>query len=673
MQGMIYPRDDRYKARLEKFQAEAKAALEEQKTESEIQEHTQSLGYNLTPYEVAVVERANKIAAVERAEEERRATFEKQIAAIASAGPFDEKEGEDDVNVSGDEGSTHSDSANGHHSTHSTPAKKRFKPHQSPVPRSPEALREAMELDDDPPAPMMDVNAELRPDDLLPDVFPPQVANTHFGSSSCYLQEEVETSKQRVFVAGFMHGDTRGLEVKREEMDRLSSLQPAPQPVDNAAASPPQPPVNVTPKVVAVPQPKPKPKPTKQVPAMSKEEMQTLYMQVRRKPLQWKPDEDGHFQVVVFNEPKPIKIDGTVPKGSGKTCQHSLGVRHPTAVLKWMMQDGDEVIEVPGVPQEKLHTPQVFHNLPMDQLVSIQSLSRDYVPSKKSFAVAPYLDSKIVKFDKPRNRAPFEWIIVETKATSTVTVPVRAWDCDYYLDIGAKLRGAYPEAFVEYCLVMDEQLIGVQNKSIASGDNFFYLNELKLLNPTPVDALLTWEQHSASTIEDVIGRQAAKEIVDEEEAPHCKGKKNPKTVKVPRRVYDDVVRCLPPKRKLVAEMGSLLLGKTFELPMVPLNIGIEEPKNKPAASETQKKVGRQPGELKRAAPPTSTRATRGSAPPPPPPRHLHHLNPRLPRATKASTVQPTQLPGQCKGDSQCRSTAILCQIISYICSNKLNH
>ena len=66
---------------------------------------------------------------------------------------------------------------------------------------------------------------ELKPGDLLLAVDYPHEAEAC--PADPLLQEEVETSKNRaVCDAGFMHGDARGLEVKREEMDRLSSMAP---------------------------------------------------------------------------------------------------------------------------------------------------------------------------------------------------------------------------------------------------------------------------------------------------------------------------------------------------------------------------------------------------------------------------------------------------------------
>ena len=53
----------------------------------------------------------------------------------------------------------------------------------------------------------------------------------------------------------------------------------------------------------------PKPTPATKQPSVSKDEMQALCLKVRRKKLQWHPDEDGHFQVVQFNEANSIIQD----------------------------------------------------------------------------------------------------------------------------------------------------------------------------------------------------------------------------------------------------------------------------------------------------------------------------------------------------------------------------
>ena len=607
MCGFVYC-EERYEARMAQLQEDALAALEEADVEGDVEKFEAALGYNLTAQEQAVAKRAAQIAAQEAAEEQAAAHVESVIKLSASAPATADledtaHEAEAALAVSDDEAlPTNADS------DVVSPHAKRIKIAKSPVvPRSPEALRDALE--EAQPVVMMEIDDES-----------PVVLQTR-------MQEQVQISKDKIQAAQESGGDAAGLEVKQEEVARFNDAMPTPQTwqqqpaaeldITNDSAVPSSM-VDLTIKPVTKPQPAPKPKPAPKQPEMTIAEMESLYMQVRKKKLQWTPDEEGFYMVLVFDASKPIKIDGTVPQGSGKTCQHSLGARHPTAMLKWVGPDGEYAADMPS---SKLMCPCVFHNLPMDQLVSMQSISRDYVPSKKDLAQVPYLDTKIVKFDKPRNRAPFDWLCVDTKATTTVSLPVRMWDCDYFIEIGAPILGSYPLAFKEYCVKKDQQLIEMQNKLIIMGDNFSYLNELNLLMPTPVEALQNWSQHSEATIEEVVGRQAAIDIVDEEEAPHIKGKKKAaKDVKVPRRVYDDVVRNLPPKRKLVAQIGSLLMGKAFELPMVPLNIGIEDPKNKQHAPPvTGKRVGRQPGQMQRVAAPPTARATRASAPPPAPP------------------------------------------------------
>ena len=182
-----------------------------------------------------------------------------------------------------------------------------------------------------------------------------------------------------------------------------------------------------------------------------------------------------------------------------------------------------------------------------------------------------------------------------------------------------ELEGSYPDAFKEFVKDKDRQLMGLQNRLIATSDNLSFLNELNLLSPTPLDALRYWSSHSGAMLAEVVGRQAAVEILDEEESPHVKGKKSSKDTLVSQQIYDEVIRAMGPKKKLVAGMGSILMGKNFELPLIPLNLKVDKKKTADMAAEAKKPQGRQRGPMaKPAAVETGRVSTRGQKVPKPP-------------------------------------------------------
>ena len=394
--GYTWPPIDTYKERLEMFQNEALRAQEVLSNERQVEATAESLGYGMTAYERAVHDRAQEIAAAERRELETSST-EQRAAEVAAAAPSaeDMDDSVEAVNVSDDEGK-------------STPHAKRQKSYTSPMKvRSPLALEEAILESNGEVQRMMDIESELPQDTILHSS--PEADDLNLKPS---LPEEIQASKDRIFIADFMQGGPAGVEVKKEEIDRLQGLDPQPK----VWKSVPQGTVDLT-----TPQPEsvataPKPKPKAQ-PEMTREEMEMLYLTVRRKQLLWKADEDGHFHILEMDDDKPPRLDATVPKGTGKSCQGALGVKHASGVLKLCARVDGELQYVDGADGIPLFAPCVFHNSKMDSLVSMQSLSRDYVPSKKDFSVTAYVDSKVVKFDKARNRAPKEWLACDTKAT----------------------------------------------------------------------------------------------------------------------------------------------------------------------------------------------------------------------------------------------------------------
>ena len=627
--GTTWPPIDRYKAIIEAFQAESDAAQEGVAIQEEIDIAQHKLGFGLTPQERAVADKAAAIAKMEQESDEAVSTAQHLADALAAAPSSDEvaPESEHLPTMSDDD-------------TPSSPNAKRFKPYESPSkPRSPQALKEALEEAKGETVTMMDIDTTLKDNDMLPSA---PVSEAAAPADSNIIQVEVQLAKAAISKAAKDGGAAAGLQMKKEEVARVEKLQPpAFKDVDSDSFTP-----YVPPDILNAQVNESRPGPKSQ-PAMSKEEMQMLYTQVRHVKLKWKPDEDGHYRVLEMQDDKPAKLDATVAKGAGKSCQGALGSKHPLGVLRLCYTGhDDQVYYVEDVEPMILRTPLVFHNKHMNQLVSMQSLSRDFVPSKKAFSVNTYIDSKMVKFAAPRNRAPFEWLSIDTKATLTVTVPVRMWDCDYLIDVLGPLDGQYPKQFVEYVADRDNQLMELQNRLIASGDNFSFLQEANMLQPTPCAAFARWNEHNKETLEEVVTRQAALDILNEEERPHMKGRKKEQIVS--KVIFDEILRALPPKRKLVVNMGSILFGRTIELPLVPPTLQCDD---KPPPKEPEKRAqGRQPGPMSQVPVTSTNRKTRAQAAPkvtpPPPPVPPPLPTPRVPKGGfKKQTTKNTPANG----------------------------
>ena len=604
--GFTWPPIEFLDSLTERWNADEEEALEEREALHDMDYLQASLGIGLTPQERVIQERAAKVAAQEAAEnaEREQADALAQHAATRCE-PASSQEGEVDS---------------------PSPAHKRHKPATtSPakqnIPRSPEALREAV-VDEAAVGQMMDLDADVT---LLP----------HVG-----VQEraaEVEVSKAVIAQAAAENGDIAAARVKAEEVARHKQLTAQvnigtegggdeinleePTPTPPVVSSQPAPLQNI-------------PRPQAQ-PEMSRLELEILYKTSRFKPLYWhhQPDEEGWFLTMEVINTKPIRLDATVQKGTGKGCAHSLGARWSQVFLRWCYTDAEGQIQYCLKDDQTLLDPiilkcpdLVYHGA-LDQLLSIQTFGKDYLPSKNEMAHTLYSDSKRVKFHPPRNRAPMEWSTTDTKTTTNTSIPVRMWDLTKYCLIGQPLEGPYPKQFKEYCAEKDQELIELQNRLLAQSTSFEYMleNHADLWLPKPLDAVTNWVAMEESTIHEIVARWSAVDIVNDEEEPHLKGKKKG-DLSVTKVVYDAVVKALPPKRKLVAAMGSLLTSKAFELPMVPLNITKKaEPKvivkppapSDPVVQPSRETRGRKPAKVTPPAPPPppATR-NRGAGPKP---------------------------------------------------------
>jgi len=138
-----------------------------------------------------------------------------------------------------------------------------------------------------------------------------------------------------------------------------------------------------------------------------------------------------------------------------------------------------------------LKCPDLVYHGALDQLLSIQTFGKDYLPSKNEMAHTLYSDSKRVKFHPPRNRAPMEWSTTDTKTTTNTSIPVRMWDLTKYCLIGQPLEGPYPKQFKDYCAEKGQELIELHNRLLAQSTSFEYMleNHADSWLPKPLDAV----------------------------------------------------------------------------------------------------------------------------------------------------------------------------------------
>ena len=629
MLGSMWPPIERFKDQIEEL---LKDYWEGQQDKDSVAAHNQlasTLGQGLTPAEEAMIERAATIAREAKKEEVKVNT-----EAPAKAG-VDDPPG------------THC-SASSSNADAQSPEAKRVKgmlPPDSPsnqnIPRSPVAISHVLEsLSECDTVPMSSTD-NTEDVMILEDVSAPAATPT-----------DVTTSKAKVMHAAEVGGDAASLAVKVEEVEKhekgySAGVETSWPKTKEAGPSSASKALEVEEAKAAKDQDdaeKKEKKPARKL--MSSVEMQQLYLTVRRRTLQWVPnseDEEGmqSYMVAEVDNEDVVRLDSVVTKGTGKSCGASLGARYSSVHLRWVMvnEEGEEEYLTPIEEEEVIHTPDILWSSKHSTWMSFQLSSHDFVPSKNEMAQMLYSDSKLVKFAKPRHNAPWEWLPVDTVASAAKNVPVQLFDFDTWIKIGDDVEGPFPQEFKDYVKFHDQKLVDLQNKMLLHQDNFLYLREKHsaFFLPKPVHALQNWSNQNVDILIQLTSEWAAHDIVkNEEDAATKNNKKADKTV--PAQVYDDVVKALPPLRKMAARLGSVIFKKEFELPVTPLNIERRESSqtkgkrereqgrtatSAAAASRSTRNVGRQPGAMKKTAPAAASRDTRSkaapkAAPPPPP-------------------------------------------------------
>jgi hypothetical protein len=401
-------------------------------------------------------------------------------------------------------------------------------------------------------------------------------------------------------------------------------------------------------------------------PQMTVAEMQVLYIKCRQVKLQWEPDEEGCYLVPEVDSVDVIKMDSVVPHGTGKNCGSSLGAKYTQCHLRWcMLDDMGEEIYVPDMDPIVIRAPDILRQSKLNQLLSHQTTSHDFIPSVPQMAHTLYEDCKIVKFDKLGHQKPFAWSIVDTVASASKTTPVVLRDCEFLTKIGGALHGPYPDTFKEYVIKMDEKLMELANKALLVNEAYAWMREHhpEMFLPKPVEQLRLWSHaNDEDKIIEVCGENASHDIVYEECCPHMKGKRlgdRGVPVEVSKQQYDEVIKALPARRRLVQKMGCVLFEKeTFDLPVTPVDKFIKKSEKPPppsakakAAASQKPKAGRPQGggQAKKVA--ESARSTRSAVatkkpapppfvppPPPPPPPPLSNAS----MSSKNSTRNTSQ-------------------------------
>ena len=135
--------------------------------------------------------------------------------------------------------------------------------------------------------------------------------------------------------------------------------------------------------------------------------------------------------------------------------------------------------------------------------------------------------------------------------------------------------------------------------------------------PDPLIKFHEWTDNSEEFLMDVFANMAARDIVrEEEDAVTRNNKSDDKTV--PKALYDQVVKNLPPRRAMCERLGCAVFKvQSFNLPVTPFAITIKDPPAQAAQKRKQEQVkkaqGRQHGPMsKKEAPPTSRTSRQAS-------------------------------------------------------------
>ena len=368
---------------------------------------------------------------------------------------------------------------------------------------------------------------------------------------------------------------------------------------------------------------------------MSREEMESLYLACRRRPLVWMPKEEEEeeeglqdYQTAEVDDADVVRLDAVVAKGTGKSCGSSLGARYSAIHLRRVYIDADgEEQYMEGVPEESITCPDLLFLPDTKQWLSFQVAAHDFVPSKNEMATTLYADSRLVKFDIPRNRAPKTWLTVDTASTASKNIPVRLFEAAEWIKIGSPVQGPCPQAFKTFVAERDAKLVDLQNKCLCEQINFLWLRQHHhtVFLPKPVKALQTWSAQGTDKIMEVTASWASHDIVKQEQDAALKNNKKTDNT-VPAQVYNDIVKALPAQRRMAERMGSTVFQKPFQLPVTPLTIQPRESSQTKAKRDRETrsttaaaqplnrgKVGRQPGALKRVEVPPTARVSRSQS------------------------------------------------------------
>ena len=611
MWGTIWPPMHRFKEILEdartEWQEENGGMLGEAKSNAAM--------VSPTPVEEAVQQRAFSLGVQERNNVASEIMSAATLGPEAKAPEGEQQAEEKAKSMDEDMTITHSGSSEEGNKSASTPVSKRTKPNpkspsQRELPRDPAVLEDMMA--DANKAAAIQINLEAADEELRLATETPKEP-TAFANFVTESQERVQAAKAAIMQAQFEGGNAAAFEVKKELVERYSEGEHTANQVEAREAAPPAPPAPSPPEPSSS---SPKAPSYSQV-SLSIKEMEMLYLKVRERNFTWTPDEEGFYQVAEIDSDFICKLDGVVPKGTGKSCGSSIGAKYTCAHIRscYIDANGDE---------QYANTPEVDFDLMVPDIVwnQIQKTwccciapSHDFVPSKEVMATTLYADSKVVKFAPVRNRGHCEWTVVDTTTSSTKLIPTRLYDCSKYIDFKQSIDGPYPQCLLDYCDEKDKQLMKLINECMLHADSFLTMREHypTLLLPKPIVAFHQWAEHDTQHIIDAHANMLSRDIVKEEEDAALKNNKSG-DVGVPKQVYEAVLKAIIPRRAMAERLGKAAFHlNQFQLPITPLRINVKDPPFQAAQkrkkdAEEKRSQGRQPGPLK-AKPPASTQRT----------------------------------------------------------------
>ena len=355
----------------------------------------------------------------------------------------------------------------------------------------------------------------------------------------------------------------------------------------------------------------------------------------------------------LYWEPAPskdsyLRTDVSTRKGVGKSCAHSLGVRHSDLKLH-AYRAGGRGLEPERVPEEDvlLSCCDLLKHSITGKLGCLQTESADFVTSRKEISDDWYGDCKLAQFQvmitastqKPRADGKHAWNFLTSAATEGKPMPFRLKDCcavrkysDAALEVWKlpDLTDFQKGQLVKFVQGHDKELYKLQASAIRTQDSFAYVRGWhNLFKGDPVGDMWSWRDREINSKTAIIADQTAHDCLQDLQEPFMKPKGDGTVTKA---IWDGIVKALGPKRQMANRVATAQMGFELNLPQKQISLKLkekpsrkrmptgrsrqqreEEEEEEELAKEAPNLGGRRAGALQRKKAAPTDRTTRNTA------------------------------------------------------------